>query len=135
MARYLTQQWLDERRRLWSEMPERPHASARIQYEVTGDRPAQYWVTFVDGRIEASETGRLETPEIVLTFDYADGVQMEKGDIDANDALRQGIIKFAGDMRILMGMFPVIWPSPTGRMSTARLYRGVQERVRGVTEF
>jgi len=36
MAKYLSQEWLDEGRKLSDEFPERPGASARMQYVVTG---------------------------------------------------------------------------------------------------
>lgn len=135
VAPYLTQEWLDERRRLWAEMPERPGATARIQYEVTGEEPVRYWAAYLDGRIEASETGTIGAPEVTLTFSREDGVRMEQGDLDPNVAYRDGLVAFSGDMRTLMGMFPVLWPSPTGRMGTARRYRELQERVRAATEF
>ena len=36
MAKYLSQEWLDLGRELAQEFPERPGASARMQYVVTG---------------------------------------------------------------------------------------------------
>jgi len=36
MAKYLTQEWLDLQRELAQEFPERPGATARMQYVVTG---------------------------------------------------------------------------------------------------
>ena len=36
MAKYLSQEWLDEGRKLAQEFPERPGATARMQFAVTG---------------------------------------------------------------------------------------------------
>jgi len=47
MAKWLTQEWLDEGRKLAEGQPERPGASARLQYVVTGGPDGDiryYWV-------------------------------------------------------------------------------------------
>ena len=58
MAKYLSQQWLDEGRKLAEDQPVRPGATAKMQYVVTGgpdvDGPhllqSQEWIDLRDGR-------------------------------------------------------------------------------------
>lgn len=135
MERYLTQPWLDECRQIWSTMPERPGATARIQYVINGQQPVRYWVEFVDGRISASELGTVGAPDVTLTCSYDDSVQILRGELDPNTAYSDERIEFVGDMRTLMGMFPVIWPSLVSRSRTAVRYRGVHQRITQITQF
>lgn len=135
MQNFLTQAWLDECREIWSTMPERPGASARIQYVLEGDQTVRHWAVFKDGRIVENGLGSVGAPEVTLTCSYADGVRMVRGEIDPNTAYADGRIEFSGDMRTLMGMFPVIWPSHSGRSRTAVRYRDVHQRIAQITAF
>lgn len=135
MEQYLTQEWLAECQQVWSTMPERPGATARIQYVIEGDRSIRYWIIFKDGRISAAELGTLGRPDVTLTCSYSDSVQIVRGELDPNTAYGDGRIDFVGDMRTLMGMFPVIWPSLAGRSRTAVRYRDVHQRVARMTRF
>ena len=57
VAKYLTQEWLDEARELAKDQPERPGASARMQYVVTGGPDGDikyYWVLENGKLLEAS---------------------------------------------------------------------------------
>jgi hypothetical protein len=139
VATYLTQEWLDECRRLAAALPERPGATARIQYVIrsagTGRSDVAYHVVFEDGRIVAAALGVLDDPDVVLTMGHADSVGVQKGELDANALFSAGAIGFSGDMRMLMSLLPILWPSPTRRLGSARLYRAYQEDVRSLTEF
>lgn len=139
MARYLTQEWLDECRRLAATLPERPGAAARIQYVIRSAEPGgpdiAYHVVFEDGRIACSALGVLDDPDVVLTMSHADSVGVQKGELDANALFSTGTIGFRGDMRMLMSLLPILWPSPTRRLGSARLYRAYQEDVRALTEY
>lgn len=135
MEPYLTQSWLDECRQIWSTMPERPGATALIQYIIEGDHRVHYWVDFRDGRIFDSELGSVGAPDVTLTCSYDDSVSIVRGELDANIAYSDGRIEFVGDMRTLMGMFPIIWPSLTSRSRTATRYRDLQQRILRMTEF
>jgi len=59
MAKYLSQEWLDEGRKLSDEFPERPGASARMQYVVTGtpDGDVKYYWVLENGKILESTVG------------------------------------------------------------------------------
>ena len=131
-----SQAWLDACRELWAAQPERPGASARIQYVVVGGADdVHYYDVFVDGRVTESALGDLADPEVTLTLSHADGVAMVCGELDPNAAFADGWIAFAGDMRTLMGMFPIIWPSPRSRARTPARYRALRQEIREFTDF
>ncbi|MGD9526490.1 SCP2 sterol-binding domain-containing protein [Pseudonocardia sp.] len=138
MAVFLTQEWLDVYRTLGAELPERQGATARIQYVVTstphGDDVA-YHVVFVDGRIDAAALGTLDEPDAVLTLVHTDAVGVQRGDLDPNVLFSAGTIAFDGDMRSLMSLLPILWPSPRRRLGSARRYLALQEELRARTEY
>ena len=136
MAEFLTQEWLDEYRRLGTELPERVGATARIQYVVDGGAGAvAYYVIFQDGRVIAAALGRLDESDVVLTLSHADAVSVQKGELDANALFGSGAIGFSGDMRSLMSLLPVLWPSPRRRLGSAQRYLAFQEEMRARTEY
>jgi hypothetical protein len=139
VARYLTQEWLDECRGLAATLPERPGATARIQYVIRSAEPGRpdtvYHIVFEDGRIVSSALGVLDDPDVVLTMSHADSVGVQNGELDANALFSTGSIGFSGDMRMLMSLLPILWPSPTRRLGSARVYRAYQQDVRARTEY
>ncbi len=139
MAMYLTQEWFDECRRLAADLPERPGATARIQYVIRSVEPGgqniAYHVLFEDGRIVSAALGVLDDPDVVLTMGHADSVGVQKGELDANALFSSGVIEFSGDMRMLMSLLPILWPSPTRRLGSARLYQAYQHDIRAHTEY
>lgn len=128
MTKYLTQEWLDEARALAQEMPERPDASARIQYLVAkgpeGD--IAYWWRLEDGRLRESALGKMDDPEVTLSLSYEDAVKIQKGDLDMNAAFMQGRMKVAGDMAKLMALMPITNSSD---------YQAVQKQIRAITDY
>src|SRR5205807_1367446 len=59
MAKWLTQEWLDQTRKMAESQPERPGASARMQYVVTGGPEGEikyYWV-LENGKLLDSQLG------------------------------------------------------------------------------
>ena len=136
MAEFLTQEWLDEYRRLGAELPERQGATARIQYMVDGEAgTVAYHVVFQDGRVVTAALGTLGESDVVLTLTHADAVGVQRGDLDANALFSSGAIGFSGDMRSLMSLLPVLWPSPRRRLGSARRYLAFQEDLRARTEY
>ena len=136
MPKYLTQEWLDEYRRLATDQPERPGATARIQYVIEGIDEIQYYVEFEDGRVVSCVLGELRDPDVTLTMTYEDSARIHKGELDPNQAFNQGRIGFDGEMRRLMSLLPILWPSPTRRLSSAAArYHALREQLRAVTDF
>ena len=128
MARYLTQEWLDESRALAADQPERPGASCRMNYVVTGAPGGDisyYWV-LENGRLLDSRLGALDDAEVTLTSSWADSVSIATGELDTNAAFMQGRVKVAGNMAKLMALLP---------LTNAPEYRALQEQVRAITEF
>ena len=71
MAKYLTQEWLDESRELAKDQPERAGASAKMQYVVTGapDGDIKYYWVLENGKLLESQLGEIADPDFTLTVD------------------------------------------------------------------
>ena len=128
MPQYLSAEWLDETRGLAASQPERPGASARMQYVVTGgpDGDIKYWWRLEDGQLLESALGALDDADFTMTLSYADSVKIQNGELDANAAFMQGRMKVAGNMGKLMQLMP---------LTNSPEYKSLQETIRTVTEF
>jgi putative sterol carrier protein len=128
VAKYLTQEWLDQSRELAKDQPERPGASAKMQYVVTGGPEGDikyYWV-LENGKLLESQLGEIAEPDFTMTSTYEDSVAIAKGTLDANAAFMQGKMKVAGNTGKLMTLMPLTM-SPE--------YKVLQETIRGITEY
>jgi alkyl sulfatase BDS1-like metallo-beta-lactamase superfamily hydrolase len=128
MPKWLTQEWHDEYLRLAESQPERPGASARMQYVITGgpDGDVRYYWLLQNGKLVDIKLGEIPDPEITLTVAYDDAKKIQQGELDANAAFMQGRIKVAGNMAKLMSLLPV---------TNSPEYKQLQEDVRAVTEY
>ena len=128
MAKYLSQEWLDEGRKLSDEFPERPGASARMQYVVTGtpDGDVKYYWVLENGKILESTLGEDPTADFTITSTYEDSVKIQKGELDANAAFMQGRMKVTGNMGKLMSLMPLT-QSPE--------YKAIQQKINEITEY
>jgi putative sterol carrier protein len=128
MAKYLTQEWLDLQRELAQEFPERPGATARMQYVVTGapEGDVKYFTVIDNGTIVENTLGSDEQAEFTLTTTYDDSVKILKGELDANAAFMQGRMKVTGNMGKLMSLMPLT-QSPE--------YKDIQSKVADQTEY
>ncbi len=128
MPKWLTQEWLDEERRLAESQPERPGASTRMQYVVTGgpDGEVRYYWILENGKLLDSQLGDLNDSEVTLTTNYDDAMKVQQGELDANAAFMQGRIKVTGNMAKLMALLPI---------TNSPEYKQFQEELRQVTEF
>ena len=128
MPKYLSQEWLDEARALAKDQPERPGASATMQFVVTGvpDGDAKYYWVLQDGQLAEASVGELPDSEVTMTTSYQDSVAIQKGELDANAAFMQGKTKVTGNMGKLMQLMPLT-------MSPG--YKALQEKVRAITEY
>ncbi|HEX7169089.1 MAG TPA: SCP2 sterol-binding domain-containing protein [Acidimicrobiales bacterium] len=128
MPKWLTQEWLDEQRKLAQDQPERPGASARMQYVIKGGPEGDvsyYWV-LDDGKLTESSLGVLDDSELTLTMNWDDARRVQAGEIDEQAAFMQGKVKVEGNMAKLMSLLPI-----TGSPE----YRELQEKLRAATEF
>ena len=128
MSKWLTQEWLDETRKMSESQPERPGASARMQYVVTGapEGDIEYYWVLENGKLTESKLGRLEDSEVTLTTAYPDAVKIQKGELDANAAFMQGRIKVTGNMAKLMALLPI---------TNSAEYKALQGEILAMTEF
>ncbi len=127
MAKYLTQEWLDQQQQLAQAFAERPGATARIQYRVT--RPEgdilYYWVV-ENGKLLESRLGEDADADFTLTLSWDDSVKIQKGELDPNAAFMQGRMKVSGNMAKLMSLLP---------LTNSPEYRALQEQIREITEY
>jgi len=128
MPKYLTQDWLDTQRDIAQEFPERPGATAHLQYVVTGapDGDVRYYWVVDSGKLQQNELGDDPDAEVVLTLTYDDSVKIQKGELDETAAFMQGRLKVTGNMGKLMSLMPLT-QSPE--------YKAIKEKVTAVTEF
>jgi len=128
MHKYLSQPWLDAQKELAQAFPERPGATARMQYHVTGGPNGDiryYWVV-VNGTITEDVLGDDPDAEFTLTLSLEDSIKIQKGELDPNAAFMQGRMKVSGNMGKLMTLLPLT-QSPE--------YKAIQEKIREVTEY
>ena len=128
MAKFLTQEWLDEGRKLAEGQPERPGATARMQYVVTGgpEGEVQYYWVLENGKLVESSLGELSDAEVTLSQSYDDAVRIQKGELDANAAFMQGRVKVTGNMAKLMSLLPI---------TNSPEYKALQGEILAITEF
>ena len=128
MAKYLSQEWLDETRVLAEGQPERPGASARMQYVVTGgpDGDVKYYWILENGKLQESALGDAPDADFTMTLTYDDSVKVQNGELDANAAFMQGRMKVAGNMAKLMQLMP---------LTNSPEYKALQEEIRDITDF
>jgi putative sterol carrier protein len=128
MSKWLTQEWLDETCKMAEGQPERPGASAKMQYVVTGGPEGEvkyYWV-LENGKLNESRLGELPDPEVTMTQTYEDAMRIQKGELDANAAFMQGRIKVSGNMAKLMSLMP---------LTNAPEYKELQKQIQEITEY
>jgi putative sterol carrier protein len=128
MAKFLSQEWLDEGRKLAQEFPERPGATARMQFAVTGGPggDVKYYQVLDNGKILESTLGEDANADFTMTSSYDDTVKIQKGELDANAAFMQGRMKVTGNMGKLMSLMPLT-QSPE--------YKAIQQKINEVTEY
>lgn len=128
MSKWLTQEWLDETRGMAESQPERPGASARMQYVVTGgpEGDVKYYWVLENGHLLESALGELPDAEVTLTQTYEDAMKIQQGELDANAAFMQGRVKVTGNMGKLMSLLPI---------TNSPEYKQLQVEIAKITEF
>ena len=128
MTKYLSQEWLDETRGMAQSQPERPGASARMQYAVSGgpDGDIKYYWILENGKLLESSLGEVDDADFTMSLTYDDSVKIQQGELDANAAFMQGRMKVAGNMAKLMQLMP---------LTNSPEYKSLQEEIRQITDF
>jgi putative sterol carrier protein len=128
MAKYLSQEWLDLQRELAQDFPERPGATARMQYVVTGapEGDVKYFTVIDNGVMQENTLGTDTGAEFTLSTTYDDSVKILNGELDANAAFMQGRMKVSGNMGKLMSLMP---------LTQSAEYKAIQAQVAAKTEL
>ena len=130
MPKYLSQEWMDAGRELAQEFPERPGATARLQYQVVGapEGDVHYYWVIDSGKIKEWTIGDDPDAEITLSMSYEDAVKMQKGELDPNAAFMQGRIKVVpgSNMGKLMSLLP---------LTQSVEYKAIQAKINDITEY
>jgi putative sterol carrier protein len=128
MSKWLTQEWLDETKTMAESQPERPGASAKMQYIVSGgpEGDVKYYWVLENGKLLESSLGELADAEVTMTQTYDDAMKIQQGELDVNAAFMQGRIKVTGNMAKLMSLMP---------LTNAPEYKELQKRIQEITEY
>jgi putative sterol carrier protein len=128
MSKWLTQEWLDETCQMAESQPERPGASARMQYVITGgpDGDVKYYWILENGKLLESKLGELGNADFTMTQTYEDAKRIQQGELDPNAAFMQGRIKVAGNMAKLMALMP---------LTNAPEYKELQKQIQEITDY
>jgi len=128
MAKFLSQEWLDLQKDLAQEFPERPGASARMQYKVTGapDGDVTFHTVIENGKVLENALGEDDQAEFTMAVGYDDFAKVSRGELDANAAFMQGRIKVTGNMGKLMSLMP---------LTQSAEYKAIAGKVNESTEY
>lgn len=128
MPKYLSPEWQATAKELAQTFPERPNATAKMAYHVTGgpDGDVKYYMVVENGKVLEQAVGELPDADFTLTLTWEDGVKVQQGELDANAAFMQGRMKVAGNMGKLMSLLPLTM-SPE--------YKAIQDQIAAVTTY
>lgn len=128
MVKYLSSEWMDLFKDLAADFPETPGATARLQYVITGgpDGEVRYFHVIDNGHTVEHALGDDPETEVTLTSSYDDNLKVDKGELDANAAFMQGLVKVTGNIAKVMALFP---------LTNKAEYKAIQDKVREQTEF
>jgi len=128
VTKFLSQEWLDLQMSEAQSFPERPGASARRQFKITGtpDGDVTFHTVIENGKIVENALGEDPDAEVTMAVGYDDFVQTIKGELDANVAFMRGRIKVVGDMGKVLSLMPLT-QSPE--------YKDIADKVSAQTDF
>jgi len=128
MSKFLTQEWLDETRGMADSQPERPGATARMQYIVSGapDGDVHYYWVVENGKLLDSQVGDLPDADFSMSMTYDDALKIQRLELDPNAAFMQGRIKVNGNMAKLMSLMPI---------TNSPEYKGLMAEIDKITEY
>jgi SCP-2 sterol transfer family len=101
---FLSAEWLDELARLGAEHAPFPGITGTVQVVVGGgpEKDVKFVVVLDDGKIGSAERRVDPDAELTLTFEYANAVAVQEGELDPSVAFMQGRLKTAGDPGLVL---------------------------------
>ncbi|SHE27971.1 SCP-2 sterol transfer family protein [Ferrithrix thermotolerans DSM 19514] len=128
MGRWLSQQWIEDTKRLGMDMPKQEGMSAAIQYTIsnTPSGDVSYAWIVKDGQLIDAYLGECKEPDVTLTIAMSDARSMAKGELDATAAFMQGLIGVEGDMNKLISLLP---------LTTSKEYQDLEKQLATLTDF
>jgi predicted lipid carrier protein YhbT len=121
----LTQEWLDAQRAATERLPERPGASATIEYRVSDgpDGEVVFHTVLTDGRITWNALGPAGSdPDFTVLVPHAEYVAIVRGELDQNVGFMQGRVKVTGNIGRMLSVLPVT-SSPEWRAAADEVLR------------
>jgi alkyl sulfatase BDS1-like metallo-beta-lactamase superfamily hydrolase len=121
----LTPEWVALHRDATADLPERPGASARIEYRLTGgaDGDATFHLLLEDGRIVGGGLGPDGDADFTVLLSRDDYLAVLGGELDQNVGFMQGRVKVTGNIGRMLSVLPVTtspeWHEATGRVLAA----------------
>ena len=106
----LTQDWLDLQRQATDSLPQRPGASATVEYKVSGAPGGDvvFHTVLEDGRINWNALGPAPAEaDFTVLVPYADYVEIVRGELDQNVGFMQGRVKVTGNIGRMLSVMPV----------------------------
>lgn len=128
MARFLTQEWLDEFQSEAKNLASRPGATVKIQYRATEgpDGDIEYYWILEDGKLIEARLGACNDAALTLTMSYKNAAKLQRGELTGTSAFMQGKLKVTGAVAKMMALMP-IQSSPE--------WKQLEEKFRVSTEF
>jgi predicted lipid carrier protein YhbT len=128
VARFLTDEWIDELQKLGTGPAPFGDVSGRVQMVVTGgpDKDVKYVLVLDGGRVAEARAGAAADADLTLTVEYANAVALQQGELDPSVAFMQGRSKAAGDTGLLLALLPAM---------RTDAYRAFREKLTAVTDF
>ena len=128
MAAFLSPEWLDELARTGGEHAPFPGVSGRVQVVVSGgpEKDVKFVAVLDDGRVTDAARRVDADAELTLTFEYANAVAVQQGELDPSVAYMQGRMKAAGDTGMLLQLLP---------LTRTPAYKAFREKLTAVTDF
>lgn len=106
----LTQEWLDAQREATAQLPERPGASATVEYRVAGGPHGEvvFHTVLTDGRVTWNALGPAEPEsDFTVLVPHAEYVAIVRGELDQNVGFMQGRVKVTGNIGRMLSVLPV----------------------------
>ena len=129
MAKYLTQEWLDEFKKLAAGQPEHAGINLRVQYQVKGgpEGDVDYWWIIEEGKITDAQLGTLDGDlDFTIAMMYQDAAKLQRGDLNPTSAFMQGKMKVSGNTGRMMSLMP---------LTNSPEWKQMEADVRAMTEY